>query len=75
MKKKGDKPLFSSMKSLYHRRLLSGTRRRHRRLLFFFFMPLQNAALPSHQAAFGGVAFRLKKLKEKNAIAVGREKK
>ena len=25
MKKKGDKPLFSSVKSLYHRRLLSGT--------------------------------------------------
>ena len=65
MKKKGDKPLFSSMKSLYHRRLLSGTRRRHRRLLFFFFMPLQNAALPSHQ----------KKLKEKTDPVIGREKK
>jgi hypothetical protein len=34
-------------------------------------------SLHSHriEATFGGVAFRLKKLKEKTATAVGREKK
>jgi hypothetical protein len=70
-KKKNRKNLF----------FLSGTRRRQRRLFF----SRNSCTHCRFKAAFGGVAFpkgevllnpyRSKKLKEKNAMAVGREKK